>query len=224
MDQFGNAQPIANTAPQVTSVISPQYTGPQGNGGSRRNLVKVLFIVIGLLIVGEIAWAAYTLTRPLPSAPEGATVSKQTVAASPIASASLFFQGPASATVGATIKVDVMLDSSEPTDGTDALIKYDPTVLSAQTPTTGSIYQEYPAKSVDAQKGIIALSGLTSQSATGFAGKGVLGTLTFKTLKAGQTTISIDYTQGATTESNVIGSTMSKDILTGTEPLIITIK
>lgn len=230
MDQFGNNQPTTNPNPQVTSVVSPQYAGATPpsttSGPSKRNIVKILFIVMGVLIVGELAWAAYTLTRPLPVAQESTTVAK-TVASptpSPTPTASLSFQGPTTATVGATIKVDVILKSSEPTDGADALIKYDPAMLTAQAPTAGTLYQEYPSRTVDAKNGLVVLSGLTSQGSTGFSGTGTLGTLTFKALKAGQTTLSIDYTAGATTESNVIGSGISKDILTGTEPLTITVK
>ena len=97
------------------------------------------------------------------------------------------------------------------TDGTDLIIGYDSNMLEVATAsvTKGSIYGDYPLISVSGGK--IAISGISIDST--FNGVGVLANLNFTAKQTGQTTLSVDYTAGKTTDSNIIETGSGKDIL-----------
>ena len=177
---------------------------------------KVLIIVAIVLIVAEVAWAVYTLTRPVTKEPATQPVSSLQV--QPVASgsvASIILQGPTQAKIGDIFQVNIQLKANSLTDGTDLIIKFDPSILEVvqtnkKAITVGKIYQDYPVNVVD-DKGLIVVSGVTLNK--GLIDQGLFGTISFKAKGAGMAKISVDYTEKATTDSNVTESSTGTDIL-----------
>lgn len=90
---------------------------------------------------------------------------------------------PASGTFnrGCPLSLNVLLDTGgATTDGTDAIIFYDPTRVrtTVSNITNGTVYSDYPGNVVDTAGGKINISGMSSIS-SGFAGSGVLATINF---------------------------------------------
>ena len=66
---------------------------------------------------------------------------------------------------GCSFSIDVDVDTGAvQTDGTDAIILYDPTRFTVTSITNGSIYEDYPGNNDDAAAGKITISGLASVS------------------------------------------------------------
>lgn len=128
---------------------------------------------------------------------------------------------PASGTFnkGCGFTINVLLDTGgAATDGTDAIIFYDPTRFKANQIRSGTIYADYPRNLIDAQNGKITISGLASVS-TAFTGAGTLGTIDFEVLSTapeGATQMTFDFdasNPSKTTDSNVAERGTVADIL-----------
>ncbi|MBI5530203.1 MAG: hypothetical protein HY918_01755 [Candidatus Doudnabacteria bacterium] len=115
--------------------------------------------------------------------------------------------------VGDTITVNVMLDTQgQSIDGVDLqAINYNPYNLQLQDADSsvsgtqikaGTLMPSTVANSVDTTNGKIVFSQITNAGST-YSGSGILATLTFKALVAGNVPVTINYTSGATTDSNV---------------------
>lgn len=151
-------------------------------------------------------WMAVVLFSPLP------------VLASTL---SLF---PSSGTFnrGCSFLLDVVLDTQGvASDGTDAILFYDPSRFSINTSGITSktnIYPDFPGNNVDELTGKITISGLASVT-TPFTGKGTLSTLQFnvrETAPTGATQINFDFdpnNKAKTTDSNVVERTTIVDTL-----------
>lgn len=128
---------------------------------------------------------------------------------------------PTTATVnrGCSFSVAIDLDTGTvQTDGTDAIIKYDPTRFTASNIVNGTIYPDYPGNSIDNQGGKINVSGLASPD-TPFADKGTLATINFTVLQTaplGASQITFDFdpnNKSKTTDSNVVERGTIVDVL-----------
>lgn len=137
-----------------------------------------------------------------------------------IALAATLTLNPATGTVnrGCNFSVNVDMNAQgAQTDGTDAIIKYDPTRFTATTITNGSIYPDYPGNSID-QTGRINISGLASPE-TAFSGSGTLATINFvvaQNAPTGTTTLTFDFdpnNKQKTTDSNVVERGTIVDLL-----------
>lgn len=120
---------------------------------------------------------------------------------------------------GCNFTLEIKLDTGgAQTDGTDAILIYDPTRFTATTIRSGTIYSDYPGNSVDTQLGKITISGLASVSAP-FTGQGTLATIDFTVLSTapeGATQITFDFDsadKSKTTDSNVVERGTVVDIL-----------
>lgn len=101
------------------------------------------------------------------------------------------------------------------TDGTDAILFYDPTRFLATKINNGTIYVDYPGNNIDTQNGKITVSGLSSVSSA-FVGTGILATIDLKVLDnapEGLTQIKFDFTRDSTTDSNVVERGTVSDVL-----------
>lgn len=104
------------------------------------------------------------------------------------------------------------------TDGTDAIIKYDPARVTALRIKDGTIYSDYPGSNIDTASGKITISGLASVQ-QGFSGKGSLATVDFRVLDnapTGVTLITFDFDpndKSKTTDSNVVERGTVVDVL-----------
>lgn len=129
-----------------------------------------------------------------------------------LAAGSTLSLSPATGTfnTNCNFSLQVMVDTGGyETDGTDAILIYDPTRFTANKINNGSIYQDYPGNNIDAQNGKITISGLSSVGSA-YKGAGVLATIDFTVLSAapaGASQIKFDFdptNKAKTTDSNVV--------------------
>lgn len=118
---------------------------------------------------------------------------------------------PASGTIkkGCKISIDVKLDTGgSNTDGTDAILFYDPTKMIATSIRSGTIYPDYPGNNIDAQNGKITVSGVSSAAST-YSGSGTLATIDFTVpleASSGAALVKFDFDpndKAKTSDSNV---------------------
>lgn len=115
--------------------------------------------------------------------------------------------------------LDMVLDTQgAQTDGTDAILFYDTSRLTASSITSGTIYPDYPGNNIDDSTGKITVSGLASVSQA-FSGKGTLATVNFlvkQNAPTGATQIKFDFDPNdktKTTDSNVVERGTVVDVL-----------
>ena len=120
---------------------------------------------------------------------------------------------------GCTFTLQIALNTgSATTDGTDAILIYDPARFSATSVASGSIYPDYPGNNIDESGGKVTVSGLASVT-SGYSGQGTLATINFKVLDNAQTGVSqikFDFDpndKAKTTDSNVVERGTVSDIL-----------
>ncbi len=121
---------------------------------------------------------------------------------------------------GCDFSVDVIVDTQgKQTNGTDAVLIYDPQIFTASSIQNGTIYNSYPGNNIDARTGKVNVSGLSSLT-SGFAGKGTLVTVLFTVnpaAKAAANIIRFDFDVNnptKTTDSNIVDQSSITDILT----------
>jgi hypothetical protein len=127
---------------------------------------------------------------------------------------------------GDNFSVNIILDTfSSPTAASDVTIKFDPQFLSSTKPnepfTESKLFQKTVFNKLDAKNGIATISAIADFDKP-FVGRGVLSTMTFRTLKAGDTEIKVEYTPEETRDSNIVSDT--QDILESVKNLPISIK
>lgn len=120
---------------------------------------------------------------------------------------------------GCQFTVDINLNTEgAQTDGTDAVIFYDTSRLSATQLISGQIYSDYPGNNIDDQTGRITVSGLSSISSA-FTGTGTLAKVNFTVKEAasvGATQVKFDFDpndKSKTTDSNVVERGTVADVL-----------
>lgn len=207
-------------------VISDQHLNPTPESFWRKLVGnKKLLVVVGALVVAELIWAGYTLTRPVTqvdlSQPGSAPAEEG------LGAASLALEGPSLVGVGEQFEVEIILTTPAKTDAADVVINYDPKLLElvpagASPAQTGSIYSEYPVNLHEAAVGRISVSGAAGVESE-FSGEGNFASLTFKAKTAGKTQVTIEFTNGSGSDSNVVDSKSGNDILGEVSNLEITI-
>lgn len=115
--------------------------------------------------------------------------------------------------VGDEFDVAVMIDTAgEAAVGADAIINYDALKLQAVSASLGSLFSVKSAED-KSTLGKIIFRATTAGATESFTGAGTFATITFKALAAGVVTVSFDFTQGSTTDSNIAKSG-GTDVLT----------
>lgn len=121
--------------------------------------------------------------------------------------------------LGCSFSLKVNLDTGgAQTDGTDAILLYDSSRITANSITNGTIYPDYPGNNIDAQNGKITISGLASVT-TAFSGVGALATVNFtvnSSAPTGATQVKFDFdpiNKAKTTDSNVVQRATVVDVL-----------
>lgn len=135
------------------------------------------------------------------------------------ASSATLALSPASGTfvVNTPFDVGVYLNTNgAKVDGVDIKLNYESAKLEAQliTPET-SVFPDFPTKTINATTGKITVSATAavgSPYSNTTATKMV--TIRLKPLTAGSTSVTFDFTAGATTDSNVVENQTNLDILT----------
>lgn len=118
---------------------------------------------------------------------------------------------------GQTYPVGIVIDSAgKSIDGVDVIISYDVAKASivGGKVNSSSLLPEVPLNSVDSTKGKIKFSALTFDPK---AVTGIVGTFSFKPLSKGEVNFSLDFTAGATTDSNVAEHGSAVDVLSGVQ-------
>lgn len=122
---------------------------------------------------------------------------------------------------GCTFSLEVKLNTGgAQTDGTDAILLYDASRLTASsiTPNT-AVYPDFPGNSIDDQSGKIIISGIASISGS-FSGNATMATVNFAVkdnATVGATQVRFDFDpndRAKTTDSNVVERGTVADILT----------
>lgn len=169
---------------------------------------KIIFFILGVVILVELFFALRMLQRPSPPPP---------AEPKPISGASItLLASKKDYSVGEIAPVSVSLfTGGRPTDGTDLVVKFDTSLLEATSGSVirGRIYPEYPLVDVNPATGIITVSGITSIRQSNFNGQGIFATINFRVVKPGRTTVSVDFEKGKTADSNVVETSSASDIL-----------
>lgn len=192
----------------------------QFSGSRSIKLAKAVLILLLAVIAFEIAWAVKTINSPVVPAK---TDSILEISGGKIALVPQRMEYEIGETVPVKIRVAT---GGKVVDSADVVLRFDPEVLQATGPADfikGDMFGEYPLIGVD-QKGIIKIGALTPPGGKSFAGVGKLGVVNFTAKKAGQTTVSVEFSQGLSSDSNIIVSGATEDILTEVFNLNLEIK
>lgn len=180
---------------------------------------KIIYLILGVVILVEVFFGLKVLTRSTPPPP---------AKLQPLSGAEIILVSPKKEyKVGDNIPVSVRVSTGgHPSDGTDLILRYDPTLVEATISALrrGRIYPEYPVTEVDSKSGVIRMSGIASTSVGGFNGVGVFATLNLKAKQAGKTTLMVDFKKGETTDTNVVEAKTATDLLEEVSDLELTIK
>lgn len=173
--------------------------------------VKLIFIILGIIVLAETVYAVWVFlspTSPLPAA-------KTTVQQAKTAGEMSLLAPKTTVLIKEVIPVTVIVDSGgHMLSGADLIVRFDPKVLEATAGglVKGQIFSEYPLLSVDAQKGLVAISGVNNLN-SGFTGRGQFASINFKAKSTGKTSVTIDFQPGSTTSSNLVEASTIKSIL-----------
>lgn len=158
-----------------------------------KNIISIVFLII-ITVISTPAVFAQTATLSL--SPSSGTINKN-----------------------CSFTLDVNLNTGgAQTDGTDAILAYDTSRLSATLISPGSLYTEYPGNSIREDLGKVTISGLASIDKP-YSGQGKLGTVTFmvkENAPTGATLVKFDFNssdKSLTTDSNVVERGSVSDIL-----------
>ena len=133
----------------------------------------------------------------------------------------LFFSAPKEALpVGQKFKVVVSVASENRTTlGADAVLTYDPRILTAIKIIPGKIYPLYPEnlQDIDNTHGRLSFSGTVGFNKPQTA-NGVLGEIYFRSKKEGQIALAFDWMPNTTSDSNLVPDFGGLDLLTAKPP------
>jgi len=127
-----------------------------------------------------------------------------------------FGQPPTMIPVGEEFKVPISLSSGgRETIGTDAVLLFDPKILSATKIEKGKIYPNYPPnlEDIDNVHGKVSFSGTVGFGLPKTV-EGLFGEVFFRSKKPGTTQISFAWEGEGTADSNIVPSFGSLDLLT----------
>lgn len=179
---------------------------------------KIVFIILGAVLLIEVLYAITVLSSPAPAAPEP-TQTRQV---------SISLSSPLSEfRVKDVVPVEVLLDTgSHDTEGTDLVLKFDPKILEATAGAVvkGDIYLEYPQVRIDNKEGSIQISGISGLQGKSFRGKGVFASINFRAKAKGVSALTVSFTAGKTDDSNVVEVLSGNDILESVTDLTLTVQ
>ena len=127
-----------------------------------------------------------------------------------------FSQPPAIIHIGDEFRVYVYVSSGRrQTTGTDAVIVYDPKILSLTKILPGTAYPIYPPnlQDIDNLHGKTRISGIINQNSP-LVAEGVFAEVFFKAKRRGTTKIGFDWQPDQTDESNIVPFGGGIDLLT----------
>lgn len=167
---------------------------------------KMLFFILGAILVYELVLGVRTLMQPIPKTSEITDIGGGKIT---LVTQSKDYKP------GDEVPVTVGFSTGNfMTSGMDIVLRYNPKVLEIKEENfvKGTIFQEYPLFSIDNKNGIVYISGIMSPGKSVRA-TGVFAQLKFKAISAGKAVFSLDYKPGRTDDSNIIFAKSTKDIL-----------
>lgn len=173
---------------------------------------KIVFAILGVALLIEVVYAVRVLTSPTPSPPP---IRESKVSTESQAGKISLITPKTNYKVAEVVPVSVMIDTGSHTvDGVDLIVRFDPKTLEGSSGglIKGDIFDEYPLISLDAKAGLISISGISS-SGKGFSGTGQFATLNLRAKAPGVASLIIDFKEGSTTDSNLVVTATSEDIL-----------
>lgn len=179
---------------------------------------KIIFVILGAVLLIEVLYAITVLSSPSVPPPEPA----------PAKQASISLSSPLSEfRVKDAVPVTVTVDTgSHDTEGIDLVLKFDPKILEATAGAVakGAIYPEYPQVRIDNKLGTIQISGISGLQGKSFRGKGVFANINFRAKAKGASALTVNFTAGKTDDSNVVEALSGNDILESVLDLTLTVK
>lgn len=181
---------------------------------------KIVFVILGVVVLVELIYAIRALTLPTSPLSTNNINAKKSVARISLTSPKTSFK------IAERIPVSVILNSAtHAIGGADLIVHYDPKILEA-TPAgiiKGKIFDEYPLIAVDASKGLISISGVSSLK-NSFTGTGDFAIINLRGKVAGKTSLTVDFSKGSTTASNLVEVSTSQNILEQVDNLELNIQ
>lgn len=177
---------------------------------------KFIFLILSLIIAGEIFLGIRNLQGPLPPAPKPPL---------PISGGSaelISFKDQIS--FGEKFLVQARVSTGgNPIEGADVIIRFDPKYLSLAKADlrVGKIFPSYPLVEVDEKKGLVSVSGTSSVES--FNGIGTMAEMEFLAKERGKTKVALEFKKDVTSDSNVVDS-LGIDILENVKDLELEIK
>lgn len=176
------------------------------NKMSKSKKLIIQAVLLGAVVIGLplAMWVMKSSTNLAPKASSSAEASYLTMIA------------PQPIEVGHTVPVSVVLNNDQDTahivTGVDAIIKYDPAVLTATEVKNGKVFTSLNRKEIKQEQGMIEISGSFSKvkdeagNPQGYNGSGdPVATVYFKANKVGESKLSFVYNGGQdTSDSNII--------------------
>ncbi|MBI4067126.1 hypothetical protein HY407_01985 [Candidatus Gottesmanbacteria bacterium] len=117
--------------------------------------------------------------------------------------------------VGQKLTVTININTvNQQTSGADAMIVYDPNILSIDSvPTNGGFYTSFAANPITGTNKYL-ISGFENPGSTELkSGTGVLATIEFSAKANGTSTVSLECVAGSKADSNIIKGSDSSDII-----------
>jgi hypothetical protein len=191
------------------------------------NLPKLIFFVLGIVILVELFIGARTLlqnrtlnnlqslTGENDSFSTSSTGVTGRVAA--LSNAKIYLlTDKGEYKTGDNLVLRINLDTGGHTiNGVDVILKYDPKLLSASSNRIikGDIFQEFSLADVDSTNGIVRISGISSIQNKGYNGMGDIAAISFRAISQGDASFSVEFKKGDTTNTNVVEAFTGKNIL-----------
>ncbi|OGE30638.1 hypothetical protein A2631_03720 [Candidatus Daviesbacteria bacterium RIFCSPHIGHO2_01_FULL_44_29] len=180
-------------------------------------LPKLLFFILAAVVAIEIVIGIRTLSKPLPPSTKIEVLKDAKLS---LVTLKQDYK------VGDYISVLVKLSSGgKDISGADVVLHFDPRLIEGSSSglIAGSLFQEYPFKSLNPQTGIVQISGVTSSANKYYNGIGLFATVNLKARSAGKTSVTLDFKPGATNDSNIIAANATTDTLVEVTPVELTI-
>lgn len=184
---------------------------------SQKQIVKVLITLVILELLGAGVW--YVSASPTPAIAPGLEII-------PVKKpkAELSLQSAAATVVqDQEFTADVILTQEKAKLlGVDAVLTYDPEILTVEEVTLGSAFTESLPVQIKADEGKVYIT-LYNRQGQEITGEVKLATLKLRAKAAGEVALQFDFTPGATTDSNVSDFETKEDILDKAEGAIYTV-
>lgn len=171
---------------------------------------KIIFAILGVILLAEVVYAVKVLVFSAPPPPPARkTGIQKTAGRISLTTPKKIYK------VNEIVPVSVIINTGgHAVDGVDLVVRFNPKSLEA-TPgglVKSGIFDEYPLVALDKKTGLISISGVNSLK-KGYQGTGQFAVLNLKAKLPGKTSVTIDFNKGSTTDSNLVESGLSKDIL-----------